>query len=232
LAVNPRDPFIRDALAERLRRDGRIAEAVRVWSEGLAAPSMGFLWTKTLFWSRVAVPAPVDWQSLVPPQDNLRPLVQSMRTLPASCFWDERAFAPVCETRPDLVSRQEVFWLRLLEALRVNNTGEALSLLNLNRFGRQSWHARLEVALLSLLTYRRLGFVDPALLRLCEGGGSKSHAFFDSLEAWAAGKTVSAEFVRVVQSDTAFAAALKAAGWTEAAKLFTLDRNAQRGETQ
>ena len=65
-----------------------------------------------------------------------------------------------------------------------------------------------------------------------ESGSGKSHAFFDSLEAWAAGKSVSAEFARVVQSDTAFAAALKAAGWTEAANVFTLDRNAQRGETQ
>ncbi|MBX7255401.1 MAG: DUF4114 domain-containing protein [Candidatus Hydrogenedentes bacterium] len=232
LTANPRDLFIRDALAELLRTEGRFAEAVHVWSQGLTAPSMGFVWTKTLFWCRVAAPAPVDWQTLDPPQDTLRPLVQFVRALPPTCFWNERAFGPVAEARPDLASRQEVFWLRLLEALRTRKTDEALALLNLNRFGRHSWHARLEVALLSLLTYHRLGFVDPALVKLSEGSGTKPHPFFDTLEAWASGSAVPPEFVRLMQSNDAFAAALKAAGWIAAVGLLSEYSGARASDSQ
>lgn len=219
LGANPGDVFVRDACAELMRREGRFADAVRVWAEALPAPSMGFIWTKTLFWSRVASPAPVDWQAIEPPHDTLRPLAVFMKSLPQGCFWNERGFTPIAEARPDLASRQEAFWLRVLEALRVHRTGDALALLNLNRFGRCSWHARLEVALLSLLTYHRLGFVDPALARLAEGSGHASSPFFDTLEAWAAGAVVAPEFARTLEGEEAIVAVLHAAGWMEAARL-------------
>ena len=216
LALAPRDPFYRNHLAEHLRRRADIIRALRVWSEGLAPPSMDFLWLKVAFWRKAALPTQLEWPEQLPP-GTLMPLVDLVRGLPAGRFWDPARFAPLAEVQPAIEGRQEVFWLRLLEALRVKREDEALRLLNLSRFGKKSWHPDLEIALFHIVTYRRLGFLDPKVGRP-ESDSPTQHLLFDHLHAWAAGDTEpSPEIERLIRGEEAFAAALLAAGWNEAA---------------
>ncbi len=213
----PRDPFYCDHLAEFHIRQGEILPALRVWCEGMAPPSMDYLWLKIAFWRKVAIPIPLEWPNKQPP-GALMPIVELIRNLPEGRFWDAAPFAPLVEVNPALDARQEVFWLRLLEALRVKREDEALRLLNLNRFGRKSWHPDLEIALFHIVTYRRLGFLDPKVGRP-ERPSPTQHRLFEHLHAWAAGERAQPdlEIERLIRGEEAFAAALLAAGWNEAA---------------
>ena len=157
----PRDPFLRDHLAEFYRRRGNFPDAMKLWGEALNPPSMDFLWLKTAFWRRVAIPARFEADSLEPPPGELRPLVDYLRKLDPNVFWDMAAFEAVFPHRTEVLARQETFWLRLLQAIRDDHEVEALSLVNLNAFGPRSWHPPLESALSRVLTYRQRGFIGP-----------------------------------------------------------------------
>lgn len=216
LALAARDPFYRDHLAEYYRRRGDLPQSLRIWCDGLAPPSMDFLWLRVAFWRKVAFPIELKWPDQ-PPPGALMPLVDFVRELPPGRFWDPARFTPLAESHPVLEGRQDVFWLRLLEALRVKREDEALRLLNLNRFGRKSWHPDLEIGLFHMVTYRRLGFVDPKIGRP-ESQSPTQHRLFEHLHAWAARETAPLpEIERLIRGEEAFAAALLAAGWNEAA---------------
>ena len=218
LALAPRDPFIRDHLAEFYRRRGDFTRALQTWQEGLAAPSMDFLWTKVAFWRKMAFPMRLDWPTQQPSDSPLLALTGFIRSLPPGRFWDEPRFAALAEAHPSLGARQEVFWLRLLEALRVRREDDALTWLNLSRFGQQSWHAELEVALLHIISYRKLGFLDPQIAA-AEPESPSHHPLFVELHNWATGQfdEPPRDTERLIQGEEAFAAALVAAGWDEAA---------------
>jgi hypothetical protein len=124
--------------------------------------------------------------------------------------------------KPVLLSRQEVHWLRVLEALRLRDEDEALSLLNVGRFGERSWHQDLETALIWILTYRRVKFMNPELVLIADDRlrVEGRHPLFASLDNWVRGENKPPEFVqRLVVSDEAFAAACLAAGWRRAGLL-------------
>lgn len=213
----PRNPFLRDALGEFHRRRGDYVAALAVWTKALEHNATGTLWTKALFWRRMARPVPIQIEKLHLPEDDIKPLVRFLIDLPPSRFWDDARFDPIAEDRPDLASRQEVFWLRLSQALKTNREPEALTILNLNRFGTRSWHSELESALPRILTYRRLKFMDPSLPRAVVDGGSPRHPFFETLDVWTQGsEAVPETFQRLIRSESAFAAACLAAGWYEA----------------
>ncbi len=213
----PRNPLLRDALGEYHRRRGDYRAALAVWTKALEHNATGTLWTKALLWRRIARPVPIETEKLQLPEDGLKPLVQFLVDLPPSRFWDDAAFDPIVDDRPDLASRQEVFWLRLSQALKTNREPEALTILNLHRFGARSWHSELESALPRILTYRRLKFMDPSLPRAVVNGKNQRHPFFETLDAWTRGNaSVPEVFQRLIRSDSAFAAAYLAAGWYEA----------------
>lgn len=213
----PRNPFLRDALGEFHRRRGDYIAALAVWTKALEHNATGTLWTKALFWRRMARPVPIEIEKLHLPEDDIKPLVRFLVDLPPSRFWDDARFDPIAEDRPDLASRQEVFWLRLSQALKTNREPEALTILNLNRFGTRSWHSELESALPRILTYRRLKFMDPSLPRAVVDDKHQRHPFFETLDAWTQGNaSVPEVFQRLIRSDSAFAAVYLAAGWYEA----------------
>jgi hypothetical protein len=141
-------------------------------------------------------------------------------SLPPSRFWDDAGFESIAEEHPELASRQEVFWLRLTEALRARREADALTLVNLSRYGRRSWSIELESALPRMLTFRRLGFMDPSIRRASGDAQIEGarHPFFETLEQWARGtvKDPPEAFKRLLRSDSAFAAAYLAEGWSEA----------------
>ncbi|MBN2310748.1 MAG: DUF4114 domain-containing protein [Candidatus Hydrogenedentes bacterium] len=223
LELAPGDPFVRDQAAEFLRRQGRLREAVGTWAKGLPPPTMDFVWTKALFWARAAAPIAVDWAKFEPPDTEARPLIDFLRGLGPGRFWDAAAFEPIALAHPHLATRQESFWLRLLDALGRRREDEALSLLNLSRFGDRSWHEALELALIRVLTFRRLGFMDPSLTGSAPDPRRQAapHPFFGLLGRWTKGQLdpVPDDLVRLLQTDNAFAATLLAAGWDEAGLL-------------
>lgn len=215
LSCAPRDPLIRDAFAEALRRQGNPVDALRVWCEGLQPPSLGLIWSKTLFWSRVLHPVPVDWPALPVPEGPLQPLVNFLLHLDENRFWDAASFAPIVEHHRALATQQEVFWLQVLEAFRTGQEQEALQLLSLQGFGVRSWHPELEIALVQLVQYRLRGFIAaPAAVR------KSTHPFFADLMRWAqeAGSTIPPDAHAFLISNEAFAAACFAAGWKEAGR--------------
>ena len=217
LRLAPRNPLLRDALAEFLLRRGEYGAALAIWTKALEHNATGALWLKALFWRRVARPVPLELDKLHVPEDELEPLVRFLAELPPSRFWDDAGFDRIADERPDLASRQEVFWLRLSQALKTHREPEALTLVNLNRFGARSWNAELERALPRMLTWRRLAFMDPSLPRAAVELPHPRHVFFETLDAWTLGAgPVPEAFQRLLRSESAFAAAYLAAGWYEA----------------
>ena len=216
----PHDPYLLDRLAEAHRRSGNHEEALLTWREGLDPPSVSLIWLKALFWTRVGLRLPMPWEGRTPPRGYLRPLVVFMLQLGENRFWDARAFTPIAERQPELLSRQETFWLRVLEALRTGADAEALTLLNLQGFGARSWDPLLENALLRIVIYRLRGFLSTAKSpTLDETTFPKSdHPFFAELDEWTlhSGITPPEEAKRFLKSDHVFAAACLAAGWWEA----------------
>lgn len=227
LGLTPRDPAIRLEVGAYFRRRGAYAKAIAVWATGLKRPSNADIWLQTLFWRKVAHPVRIDLTGLALPEGRLRPLIEFLCALPENELWNSAKFEEIAGAYPDLTARQEVFWLRLLEALRNRDEKTALYLLNVQRFGTESWCRNLEVALTLITSYRSAGFMDPNAAT----GGSKDevaggHAFFIQLNQWARGemKVVPDDLRKTVEGGTAFAAACSAAGWKAASE--ALRRNA------
>ncbi|MCP4645967.1 MAG: DUF4114 domain-containing protein [bacterium] len=218
LHLAPKDAFVRDEVAEFFVRHGDTASALRAWGEGLAPPTMDFIWTKALFWGRVSLRGRIDFSKHARPEGRLRPLVDLMCALPEGHFWDAAACEPVVAAHPHLADRQEALWLRLTETLNRGKEDEALSLLNMNQFGARCWNVDLMQALARLLTFRRLGFMDPKLAGQSASGQTATHPFFAELDAWTRGeREPSKEFQELVTGEEAYSAAYLAAGWFEAA---------------
>ena len=216
----PKNLFLCNRLADAHRRKGDFAQAMAIWSEGLEPPSIGLIWLKAIFWSRVALPCDIKWVELKPPPGRLRLLVEFLLNLEPSRFWDAKAFAPIAEHQPEFLARQEVYWLRLFEALRTGAEGEALTLLNLQGYGVRSWNPALATALLRIVLCRRSGFVGTLTEAAHEAArmATLRHPFFMELDSWTQvkGLALPEDASRLLKSDFAFPAAMLAAGWPEA----------------
>jgi tetratricopeptide (TPR) repeat protein len=218
-SLAPGDPVIRDRYAEYCRRRLDFRSAIRIWQEGLPPPSMDFLWTKYLFWTRVTKPAAIDLKVLPVPGGILTPLIEFLMKLPRDEFWNLKAFHEFRNYHSYLLSRPEVFWLRVLEAIRTGREmPEALALLSLDPAGRSSWQPELEAVLIWTILYRRSGMLGlvgtPAELNKLK---KMSNAYFEELRQVAVEeKEVAPSLHALLKSSCAFSAACFAAGWNEA----------------
>jgi len=214
---DPKDPFLRDHLAEFYRRRGNFPQAMKLWGDILKPPSMDFLWLKTAFWRRVAIPVHFQADSLECPPGELRPLVHYLRKLNPNVFWDTAAFESAFPHRTEVLSRQETFWLRLLQAIRDGHEVEALSLVNLSAFGPRSLHPPLESAVSRILTYRQRGFVGPPPVAAVEKAAhqQEKHPLFVALDRQAESRRyeIAEPLQRLLHTNYIFAAACFAAGW-------------------
>jgi len=217
LKCDPRDPFLRDHLAEFYRRRGDFGRAMRIWGESLKPPSMDFLWLKTAFWRRVAIPVRFEADAFEPPAGELRPLVDYLRNLNPNVFWDTATFESTLAHRTEFLARQETFWLQLLQAILDGHEVEALSHVNLSGFGLRSWHPPLENALSRILTYRQRGFVGPPPVAPVEKAAQQEekHPLFAALDRQAESRRyiIAEPLQRLLHTHYIFAAACFAAGW-------------------
>ncbi len=227
--ADPANPALRDQLAEFYHRNGSMDEALAAWTGDPTRAVYDFMWVKTWFWSRVSHPA-----NLVPARgDELGSLVKYLRALPEDHFWNAEEFAHISDARNYGRQRQETFWLSLLELLRTHQDKAAFAQLSLNRFSTQAWEPDLEIALRRILSYRVDGVLNPRgqpvfTLTLPK---EQLHPFFGQLDDLAKAErentlTMPPEMDRLLRGDQAFAAAMLAAEWSEAAlRLRSADDN-------
>jgi predicted Zn-dependent protease len=225
LALDPRNPLMRDQLAEFYQRRGSYDMALRVWKDALPDPSLDFIWVKCLFWGKMVQPVDFDWKKSEPPAGDLRALASWMIQLRPDQFSDSKSLMALPQARTYLQDRQELFWLRLLDDLQNHREREAYESLKFNQFRARSWHADLEAALLRILYYRQKNLLNsPDLVFHASAMGTNQHSFYLLIENLARTERsqkqpppLPAETDVFLRGPNAFAGAFLAAGWREAA---------------
>lgn len=211
--AEPDNPRLRDQLAEFYRRQGNMILALSTWSQGLTTSAPGYLWLKSMFWSRMVQPLERDWSKGPYPEGRLTPLLLYLGQLPDTSLWDEEAFFQVPDRKLFLSSRQELFWLRVVDHLSRGQENQALLLLMRSPFKELSWHPEMEEALMATLRFRKWGaFPREASSHL--SADKSSHPLFRQLAA--KGSKPSPELAALLQSPEAFSALFLAGGWIEA----------------
>ncbi len=225
LVAEPRNPLLRDQLAGFYQRQRNYDLALDTWTEALAQPTLDFVWLKAQFWSRMVRPVKFDL-STSPPNGEFKPLVQWIAALAQGRFFDTNGFAQLPGSHLYAAQRQEVFWLRLLDALQSGRETEAFQLLKFEPKFKQSWEPDLAAALYRTLYYRQKRSLNPPdFVFASQIPAAARHQFFVQLEDAALRERTSAnhpaslpaELDALLRGPNAFAAAALAAGWREAA---------------
>jgi len=231
LQLDPKNPMLRDQLAEFYRRHEQYKMALQTWGSGLAKPSADVIWLKTLFWSRMVYPVKIDWSVLEVPAGRYHGLVKYMLDLPEGCYWNCDAYVDVKSGGKFLESKQETFWMRLVAYLKEGEEEKALELLNSNPYREQSWHPELEAQLNRVLNYRLHGTLAYEGTPSVEGDelgdyephfapSPLRHQFFEQLNTLttsAKEASIAPQLQSLLLSSEAFSAVFMAAGWIEAA---------------
>ena len=225
LVAAPRNPLLRDQLADFYARNHNHDLALDTWAEALAKPTMDFIWLKAHFWSRVL--RSVDLSPFgQPPAGELEPLVRQVAALKPGQFFNAAAFDQLPRARSYATQRQEVFWLRLLEALQTHRETEALELLKFEPAHLRSWDPDLAAALYRILYYRQKQSLNPPEFAFTSSvPETNRHSLFVLLEEAARQEraapghppALTPEVVALLRGPDAFSAAVLAAGWREAA---------------
>ncbi|MBN2297288.1 MAG: hypothetical protein JXM72_01770 [Deltaproteobacteria bacterium] len=224
--AEPDNPLLRDQLAEYYRRQGNYPLALKTWAEGMNQRSLDFLWLKTIFWSKISYPYQIDWSSYALPEGELLPLITYLLDLPQEVFWDENALKDNPRVLRLADTRQEIYWLRLIHALKDGSETRAMDLIKSNPHKQSSYHPDIERALQIILVYRRWGVLIPPdgdeapVFKVQE----QRHQFFEQLDHLAQARTTLAKskpipykIENLLKSDEIFAAVFLAGGWIEAA---------------
>ena len=211
--AEPENPRLLDQLAEFYRRQGSPQLALSVWEKGLTPEAPGFLQLKAMFWGRMVTPLKREMPLGPTQEDRLAPLLGYLKALPDTKLWDGEAFFKVPDGALLLSSRQELFWLRVVDHLARNQETQALLLLERNPFHGASWNPEMEEALVAILRYRKWGaFPQDTTGDLATTG---STPLFREL---ATGRDKpSPEVAALLESPEVFSAIFLAGGWLEAA---------------
>ena len=223
--AEPDNPVLRDQLAEYYRRHAKYRLALETWADGLDQKPPDFFWLKTMFWSRISSPYQIDWSSYSLPEGELEPLLTYLLELPQDQFWDENALKDNPKVLKLADTRQEIYWLRLIQALKDGYETRAMDLLKDNPHRHSSFHPDIERALEIVLVYRRWGvIISPDQDKDPQFGTAQQHQFFQQLDMLTKadtiltkGKPIPEETESLLKSDEAFAAVFLAGGWIEAA---------------
>lgn len=221
VVADPRNPLLRDELAEFYRRQGKYDLALDTWREALHQPAPDFIALKEAFWSRIIQPAAAPAHQDVP--GTMGPLVAFIRALPADRFWDAEGFARLAQNERFVRERPEVYWLQLLELMRTGKDTEAAEKITANRFRKRSWRPELETALARVLQFRTRRSLHVAGL-VSTGANTNLHPFLKELEASARAESITHKptatnnaLAMYLTGPNAFAGALLTVGWRQAA---------------
>lgn len=222
--------LIRDQVAEFFVRYGQFSNALKVWSQSLDSHDLK-IWSKSTFWTQVALPAPIEYPEKAPFEDVDESYIDYLEFLKTSdMWWSDVGFQDIPRNSFFLKNHQETFWLRVLEFLRTGEEEEAYRMLEANPFQTRSWAPYLDYSLRMILRYRihgKLLFDRDDLLELVrvdEVTQGKKHFFFKELQD-AAKRSIERvnnlqldpKLENLLASDYAFSAAFLAANWREAA---------------
>ncbi|MEI7940486.1 MAG: hypothetical protein WCK27_27725 [Verrucomicrobiota bacterium] len=225
LVAAPNNPMLRDQLADFYVRNRNHDLALDTWTEALALPTLDFIWLKALFWNRVLRPVKFP-AALQPPAGELEPLIRQFSALKPGQFFDKSAFEQLPHAHTYAAQRQEVFWLRLLDALQIHQEVTAFELLRFEPASLRTWDPDLAAALSRILYYRQKQSLNPPGFVLSSSLPQTNRpAFFVQLEQAARQEkaapnhapALTPETAALLRGPNAFAAALLAAGWREAA---------------
>lgn len=227
LVCDPTNPILRDNLAEFYRRCAAYDLALTTWIDGMPDTALDYFWVKVLFWSKVACPALIPPDRDKTPTGELASLIDAMKRTKPDAFWDNTTFQKDPALSRFAQSRQEVYWLMILQALKEGSEARAMELLRSSRFKRTSFNPDLERALRMILVYRRWGvLMDPDEDAPAPRRGV-THQFFEELDRLAhkgpedrpASSEIPPDVEKLLKSDEAFSALFVASGWMEAAIL-------------
>lgn len=221
--INPSNLFLKDQLVDFYLRHRQYPMALDLLQTNLAPPSLGNIWVKSLFWNKVTTPIQFDWASTPIPDGQLNSLIRYLIDLGPDVFWDAQSFGHIAHAKYFLKTRQETFWLRLLQQFKDKNEAEADKLLRYNPFATTSWYPQLEVALKRVMNYRKNKTLkidasqlapEELLAVLPETADPK---FFEELDQLAeSGEEVPESLHNLLMGKEAFTAVFLAAGWSEA----------------
>ena len=222
LIAETNNPLLADQLAEFYRRQNNYDAALAAWETALTLPGYDFIALKAAFWQRLIRSGHFAVSQI--PDGELQPLAKWIGTLETGEFFDTNSFNLLPAARQQGQVRQEIFWLRLANALQKKREGEAAELLRFNVFRSRSWQPDLEIALTRILHYRLKHSLNPAeIVTASDTPPAERHDFFKQLETLSAQErttghvAISAELDTLLRGSDAFAAAFLAAGWREAA---------------
>lgn len=227
------NPLMRDQLAEFYRRNRDFGMALATWSEGLEKGTADYIWSKTIFWNKMIAPITFQWNSKPVPEGLMQPFVSYLLGLPAGTFWDEEQFQQLPNIIFYVKTRQEAYWLKVIDAIARGNESEALNKLEGNPFSQQSWDPDLENALRQVLSYRLNKGLPPRSVMTADGKSLESeynavlakianHPLFIQLNALATlpqeqlASKMPKELESLLLSQEAFTAVFLSAGWREA----------------
>lgn len=221
------NPYRRELLADFYLRTEQYPQALDILQDSLASPSLDSIWLKALFWNRMAKPTihPGSMQEI--PSGPVNDLVAYLLNLPTGILWDQQAFEKLADHQVYANTRQEIFWLQLLAALKAGREEAALQLLNANPFQYVSWAPELEKGLKTLIHYRytynassnRTIIATSPLIEKIESPQQllQALASLSEMQPEHLSSAVPYQMQNYLLSKEAFAIPFLAAGWTEAA---------------
>ncbi len=157
IQADPKNPKTYDQLAEFFRRHGQFQAALAVWNLALPLEGSDEIWVKTLFWNKVSVPYKIEWDKLTPPDGKYTALIEYLLSLKPNQFWDAESYQKVPNGQAFVASQQETFWLRLIDALQHDRSGEAADILYYNPFKNVTWSPVIQDLLEKVITFRKTG---------------------------------------------------------------------------
>ncbi len=226
LLCDPKNPLLRDQLADFYRRQGNYILALQTWIESFPSPVPDFFWVKALFWAKVTHPVEINFAKSYAPAGEMAPMIKIMQNLKKETFWDDNLLGEEVSLNKLVESRQEIFWLQLIQALQEGSEARAMELLKSSHFKNSSFHPELERTLQIVLVYRRWGvFVEPEEQTFKPyTSGRLEHQLFEQIHLLTHKKdssyknvTVPDDLDALLKSKEAFSSMFLAAGWLEAA---------------
>ncbi len=208
----PKNPLLFHRLAEFYCRTGNPLLAADAWRLAIKIEPLDVIWLRAWFWSKAAGGIDgAEWMALPQPKGRLQPFFGFLSSLPPEKVWDEAGFRRLVLPAGWSEGQQELFWLRVLQALHDNHLEQAASLLAQHEKVSSSWAPNLEKTLRQLVRRQLPPTVIPADPSVPTG----SHPLFALLSR--ADGTLAEEEKQLLSGREAFAAACLSEGWMAAA---------------